>query len=102
MYFTANLKIEVLNNTVKLTNDREDGKIYLLEAKRFYQLLKVGDRKWKIPNKNGGYEQISFNLERKHLSNAGSGINTYIASHDYELLIHDLEALTSTTTLVGI
>ncbi len=51
MYFTANLKIEILINTVKLTNDREDGKIYLLEAKRFYQLLKVGDRKWKIPNK---------------------------------------------------
>lgn len=92
IYYTNNLKIEVLlNNTVKLTNDRENEKIYLLNAKRFYQLLKVGGKKWKIPNKNDGYEQISFNLTRKHISSAGGGINTYIDLHDYELLMFELE-----------
>ncbi len=52
--------------------------------------------------KNGGYEQISFNLERKHLSNAGGGINTYIDLHDYELLMHDLERSINLITLVGV
>ena len=102
MYYTKNLKIEILRNTVKLINYREDGKIYLLEAKRFHQLLKIGGKKWNIPNKNGSYEQISFNLERKHISNAGSEINTYIAQHDYDLLMGDLKASISPTTVVGI
>ena len=91
VYFTNNIKIEVqLNSTVKLRNDRENGKIYLLDAKRFYQLLKVGGKKWKIPNRNGGYDQISFNVTRKHLSSAGGGINTYIADYDYESLMFEL------------
>ena len=95
MYYTRNLKIEVLpNNTVKLTNQRENGKIYLLEANRFYQLLKDGGKKWKIPNKNGGYTEISFNISNhpagKHLSSVGGGINTYITLNDYELLMFEL------------
>ncbi len=93
VYFTNNLKIEVrLNNTVRLINMREDGTVHLLDAKRFCQLLQVGGKKWKIPNKNNGYEQISFNLTRKHISSAGGGINTYIDLQDYEQLMNDLEA----------
>lgn len=93
-YFTNKLKIEVLlSNTVRLTNKSEDGKVYLLDTKQFYQLLKVGGKQWKILNKDGDYNSLSFNLDRKHLSNPGSGINTYIAQHDYEMLLHDLETL---------
>ncbi len=104
IYFTRNLQIEVLpNNTVKLTNSRENGKIYLLDSKRFYQLLKVGGKKWKIPYKNGSYEEISFNIANhsagKHISSAGGGINTYIALHDYRLLMLDLEASIGLTAL---
>ncbi len=98
IYFTKNLKIEVLlNNTVRLTNDKEDGKIYLLDAERFYKLLKTGGRKWKIPTKTGGYVELSLILEYhsagKHLVNAGATIATYIAQHDYEMLLSDLETL---------
>ena len=91
MYYTRDIKIELkLNNTVKLANDSENGKIYLLDAKRFYQLLKVGGTKWNIPNKNDGYDQISFNVTSKHLSSADGGINTYITDYDYESLMFEL------------
>lgn len=98
MYFTNNLQIEILHNTaVRLTNDRENGKIYLLDAKRFYLLLKNGGKRWNIPTKDGGYVEMSLNLQHhpagKHLVSAGGGINTYIAQHDYEMLLSDLETL---------
>lgn len=92
MYFTNNLKIEVLpDDTVGLTNNRESGKIYLFDAQRFYQLLKIGGKKWKVPSKNGSYVKLTFNLERHHISSVGGGINTYIDPHDYELLMQELE-----------
>ena len=92
IYFTNNLAIEVLlNNTVRLTNNREDGRVYLLDATRFYQLLNNGGKKWKIPTSDGMYVELTFNLERRHVSSAGGGINTYIAQHDYEMLLSDLE-----------
>jgi len=93
-YFTDKIKIEILSNkTVKLTSNKEDEKVYLLDAQRLYDLFKKGGKQWKIPTGTGGYEQISFNVPRKHISNAGSQINTYIAQHDYEMLLVDLEAL---------
>jgi len=92
VYFTNNLKIEVLpNNTVRLTNMRENGKIYLLvNIPRIHYLLRNGGKQWRISTGDGGYEKISFNVQRKHISNAGGGINTYIAPHDYDLLMNDL------------
>ncbi len=94
MYFTINLKIEVLSdNTVKLTNNRENGRIYLLDAQRFYELLKTRGKGWRIPNKSDGYEQLSFNIDRLHISSSGGGVNTYIDPHDYKLLMQELEAL---------
>ena len=94
MYFTNNLKIEVLtNNTVRLTNDRENGKIYDLDIRRFYELLKCGGKKWRIPNKLGNYEQLTFNLERRHISSAGGGINTFIDANDYKFLMKDLKTI---------
>ena len=97
-YFTNKLKIEVLlNHTVRLTNKKENGKVYLLDAKRFYLLLKSGGRKWKIPTKDGDYVELSLILEYhsagKHLVSAGGLIATYIAQHDYEMLLSDLETL---------
>ncbi len=92
VYFTNNLKIEVLmNNTVRLTNNRENGKIYDLDTRRFYQLLKCGGKKWRIPNRLGNYEQLTFNVERRHISSAGGGINTFIDAHDYKLLMKELQ-----------
>ena len=81
----------LLNNTVRLTNMREDGKIYLLvNIPRIHYLLRNGGKQWRISTEDGGYEKISFNVRRKHISNAGGGINTYIAPHDYDLLMNDL------------
>ncbi|BAF73243.1 hypothetical protein [Sulfurovum sp. NBC37-1] len=96
IYFTNNLSIEVLlNNTVRLTNNREDGRVYLLDATRFYLLLKTGGRGWKIPTQAGEYVELSLILKYhsagKHLVSVGGAINTYIAQHDYEMLLSDLE-----------
>lgn len=94
IYFTNNLKIEVLlNNTVRLTNSRESEKTYLLDAKRLYQLLKVGGKQQRIPTSDGSFVQLSFNIERKHISSKGGMINTYIKPDDYKLLMQDLEIL---------
>ena len=94
MYFTKNLKIEVMsNNTIRLTNDRENGKIYDLDAKRLYQLLKSGGKKRRIPTKDRNYVQLTFNIERRHISSAGGGINTFIQNDDYLLLVEDLKNL---------
>ncbi len=91
IYFTNHSKIEVLpDNTVRLTNYRENEKIYLLDARRFYELLKCGGKRWKIPNKNGTYTELTFNLDRHHISSVGGGINTYINPHDYKFLMQDL------------
>jgi len=99
-YFTNNSKIELIlsNNIVKLTNYRntEKGRVYLLDAERLYQVMKVGGKKQIIPTYgDDNFALITFVTAHhpagKHISSANDGINTYISNDDYELIIEELK-----------
>lgn len=90
-YYTTKMQIEILSNTVKLINNRENGKVYRFNLSRFIQLLKIGGKGWKIETQDVGYTSLSFNLKNRHLSSAGGGINSAFDFHDYPFMLKALE-----------
>ena len=89
-YYTTKMQIEILSDTVKLINYREDGKVYRFNLSRFIQLLKIGGKGWKIETQDVGYTSLSFNLKNRHLSSAGGGINSAFDFHDYPFMLKAL------------
>jgi len=87
---TNKMTIEILSNTVKLINHREDNKIYEFELIEFNQLLKYGAKQYPLKNANGGKTPLTFVTKNKHLSSAGGGINTSLI-HIYSEVIVDLD-----------
>ena len=89
---TDKARIEILSNTVKIINTREDNKIYEFDLLEFTQLLKSGGKKCSISNKNKGKTPLTFITKNKHLSSAGGGINTYLLHIYDDLMISLTEA----------
>jgi len=98
-YFTNKMTVEILSDTVKLINHRENDKVYRFNLPRFNQLLKVGGKGWKIETIDNGYTSLSFNTKNRHLSSAGGGINSAFAPHDYIPLLKTLDKAEETYKL---
>ena len=90
-YYTKKMQIEILSDTVKLINHREDGKVYRFNLSKFIQLLKVGGKGWKIETQDVGYTLLSFNPKNRHLSSAGGGINSAFDFHNYPFMLKALD-----------
>lgn len=99
-YTTRNSDIELLlsDNIVKLTNyrEKEKGRVYLLNARRLYSVMKLGSKKKIVPTY--GEDKcvaITFVTDDhpagKHITSANDGINTYIRHGDYMQIMEELE-----------
>ena len=98
-YSTSGCELSIDKNSkyVNFSNTRENGAIYSVEVKRFKELFKQGGKQWRVPTEDteAGFIHLSFNKDRRHISNSGGAINTYFAKHDYELIVQELEEITS-------
>ncbi len=98
-YSTSGCELAIDKNSkyVNFSNTRENGAIYSFEVKRFKELLEQGGKKWRIPTEDteAGFTYLSFQKERRHISNSGGAINTFFDKHDYELIMEELEVITS-------
>ena len=98
-YSTSGCELAIDKNSkyVNFSNTRENGAIYSFEVKRFKELLQQGGKKWRVPTEDteAGFTYLSFQKERRHISNSGGAINTYFDKHDYELIMEELEVITS-------
>lgn len=96
-YSTSGCELTIDKNSeyVYFKNTRELGAIYSFNIKRFKELLTQGGKQWRVPSKctDAGFIYLSFQKERRHLSNRGSSINTFFDKHDYELMMKELEEI---------
>ena len=90
-YYTKRMTVEILSNTVKIINHRENDKIYRFNLPRFNQLVKTGGKGCKIETQDVGYTSLSFNPKNRHLSSAGGGINSAFDFHDYAPMLEALD-----------
>lgn len=95
VFETKKLFIYILsNNSVRLVNKRENGKVYHFNKFQFYQLIKYGVGQITSDRSNEHLTllcNISGHPGGKHLYSIHNIINTYIPLDTYYSLIRSLE-----------